>query len=150
MNTLSIREHSHLARTLIAACGGLDESATHCRVSKSKLSDYSNPNVTLFTPADVIADLENYCGIPVYSRALFGRFDDARHAGDLRSAVYELTETAATLQGRVREALANNVLTQAELKEITDIERQTEDVLDKVRGARRAVEAQKAPNLKAV
>lgn len=150
MNTvLSPREHAHLAKSLILACGGLDECVPHCRISKSKLSDYSNPNAPLFMPADVMADLEAYCGLPIYSRALANRFNDGAAAGDLRAAACDLTEAVVQLQGRVRAAMADGVASPNELNDIAAVEREAEDMLERLRGTRRAMEAS-AGKLRAV
>ncbi len=54
---MNSRHHARLARQLIDACGGLDEAVRECRVGKSALSDYQNPHITAFMPADVMADL---------------------------------------------------------------------------------------------
>jgi hypothetical protein len=67
---MNSRHHARLARQLIDACGGLDEAVRECRVGKSALSDYQNPHITAFMPADVIADLEAYCGQAIYSGAI--------------------------------------------------------------------------------
>ena len=64
------KRHAKLARDLIAACGGLDEAAAACRVGASRLSDYQLPQLASTMPADVMADLEAYCGEPIYSREL--------------------------------------------------------------------------------
>lgn len=66
----SRRRHASHARELIKLCGGLDEAATACRVGKTQLSDYQNPQGDGFMPADVVVDLEAYCGSAVYSSAL--------------------------------------------------------------------------------
>lgn len=67
---MNIRQHSALARRLITACGGLEEAAAHCRVGRSNLSNYQNPDQSASMPADIIAELEEYCGEGIYSRAL--------------------------------------------------------------------------------
>jgi hypothetical protein len=73
------RAHALAARRLIAACGGLIEAAAACRVGKSQLADYQAAEGLGFMPADVMADLEAYCGSPIYSRMLV----EARPAGPL-------------------------------------------------------------------
>lgn len=107
------RWHAMHARRLIAACGGLDESAGVCRVQKSQLSDYQSPHVEAFMPADVIADLEAYAGEPLYSRALVGELPDAP-ARSLTDEVCDVVESAADLQRLVRRAMADGQLTPAE------------------------------------
>lgn len=61
------RWHSARARELIAACGGLEEAAANCRVSKSVLSDAQCVHKPSALAGDVIADLEAYCGEALYS-----------------------------------------------------------------------------------
>jgi hypothetical protein len=146
------REHARLARELITACGGLDECAANCRVSKANLSRYQNPHEECFMPADVIADLETYCGRPIYSAALFDRFEQPKaEASDLREAVFTLTEESADLQRVAREVLADGRITPRELDRLAEEERQADAALQKVRAARQAAEAaQQRPALKAV
>ena len=67
---MNSKRHAKLARDLIEACGGLDEAAAICRVGKSSLSDYQLPQISTTMPADVMADLEAYCGEPIYSREI--------------------------------------------------------------------------------
>lgn len=145
MNTLSQREHARIARALIEACGGLDEATRNCRVSKSKLSDYQNPNQAVFMPADVMAELEVFCGQPVYSTALAGRFGPVTAHGDLAEAACRVTEAAAIMQQTVREALADGVLTPREIDDVAATERQVADALDKLRATRRAAEDRGRP-----
>lgn len=76
------REHARLARLLIRACGGLEEAAGACRVGKTSLSNYQNPHLGDFIPADVMADLEEHCGEPIYSRALFEARPEVAQARD--------------------------------------------------------------------
>lgn len=64
------KRHAKLARDLIAACGGLEESAANCRVGRSVLSDYQLPQIASTMAADVMTDLEAYCGEPIYSREI--------------------------------------------------------------------------------
>lgn len=64
------KRHAKLARDLIEACGGLAEAANNSRVGVSTLSTYQNPNEHATMPADVMADLEAYCGEPIYSREI--------------------------------------------------------------------------------
>ncbi|MDP1875662.1 phage regulatory CII family protein [Phenylobacterium sp.] len=107
------RWHAMHARRLIAACGGLDESAGVCRVQKSQLSDYQSPHVEAFMPADVMADLEAYAGEPIYSRALVGELPEAAPVC-LTEEVCDVVESAADLQRQVRRALADGSITPAE------------------------------------
>lgn len=138
------REHARLARLLIDACGGLDEAAANCRVSKSKLSDYQNPNVCLFMPSDVMDCLQEYCGNPIFSDAMSSRFAEPVLAGDLTAAACEVTEAASLMQRRVRDATADKQLTPRELDELAASERAVEEALERSRAIRRAHETRPA------
>lgn len=107
------RWHAMHARRLIAACGGLDESAGVCRVQKSQLSDYQSPRVEAFMPADVIQDLEAYAGEPSYSRALVAELPEVA-ARCLTDEVCDVVESAADLQRKVRRAMADGEISPAE------------------------------------
>lgn len=108
------RQHALLARQLIEACGTLDEAVQACRVSKSVLSGYQTPGAGAFMPADVIADLEAYCGEPVYSRALFEARPATSEAVCLVTECCEATESVSDLQREVRLAAADGLLTPRE------------------------------------
>ena len=112
------RWHATLARRLIAACGGLEEAAQECRVQKSVLGDYQSPHTDAFMPADVMADLEAYCGEALYSGALAEtvRLDAAPR--DLADEVCDVVESAADLQRRAREALKDGALSPRERSDL--------------------------------
>jgi len=145
---ISIREHARLAKRLIKACGGGAEAERACGLSDTTLSRYSTGAAVM--PADVIANLENYCGQPIYSGALFDLFDRAVATEDLRNAAQELTEAAAVMQRCAREALADGKLTPREIDDIAAVERQAEDALERVKATRRALEAGMGSNIRAV
>ncbi len=136
------REHARLARALIAACGGLAEASGACRVTLSVLSEYqSAAHPTRCMAADVISDLEIYCGQPIYSAAMAAQFrEDQRNADDLQDLACDLTEATARLQHAIRLAVADGRISATELEEIAGAERQAETALGAVRGARRGVE----------
>ena len=69
-------------------------------------------------PADVMADLEQYCGEPIYSRALAEGRPAAIQTESLLEEVCETTELSASLQTIVRRALADGTVTAAERAEI--------------------------------
>lgn len=134
------REHARMARMLIDACNGLDEAAAACRVSKSKLSDYQNPHVGLFMPADVMCDLERYCGRAIYSAAIFDRVQPGVVSADLEAVTCDLSEAGSELQRLTRKALADRKLTPREIDELSKAEAAVAESLDRVRGAREAAE----------
>lgn len=145
---MSGREHARLAKRLIKACGGGSEAERACGVSDTTLSRYATGAAIM--PADVIANLENYCGQPIYSGALFDLFDRAVVGQDLRIAAQELTEASATLQKTAREALADEKLTPRELDDLAAVEAETEGALERVKATRRAAEAAMGRPLRAV
>lgn len=111
MNRLT---HAHLARRLIDACGGGVVAAKICRVGNSQLSDYCQPHGEGFMPADVIADLETFCGEPIYSQALFENRPGAEDLKALVTEACEAAEAGTELQREIRLAAENGVLTPAE------------------------------------
>ena len=94
---MNARKHARLAHQLIAACGGLEESAAACRVGRSALSDYQNPCLTSFMPADVICDLEAYCGDALYSREMMESRPSEPTRGDVMVETHEAVQAAAAL-----------------------------------------------------
>lgn len=94
---MNSRRHARLAHDLIAACGGLEEAAAACRVGKSTLSDYQNACLTAFMPADVICDLEAYCGEAIYSRAMVESRPSEPTRGDVMVETHEAVQAAAAL-----------------------------------------------------
>jgi hypothetical protein len=149
---VTLREHARLARELINACGGLDECVSNCRVSKANLSRYQNPHEDCFMPADVIADLETYCGRPIYSGALFDRFEQPKAAvGDLKDAACALTEEVADVQRLAREVVADGKVTPRESDRLDAEIREAKAALARLEAAHQAVEAaHQRPALKAV
>ena len=115
------RQHATLARMLIRACGGLEEAAGQCRIGKSQLGDCQSPQGEAYMPADVIADLETYCGQPHYSRAMAEALPEAAEAACLTDEAMEATESVATLMGRVRRAAADGTLTPRERAELMPV-----------------------------
>lgn len=113
------RTHARLARQLIEACGGLLEAEDACRVRKSQLSDYQNPNGETFMPADVIAALEADCGQPIYSRALFEARPGAEEARDLKDEACDAVEATAGLLQEVRLVTSDGVITPAERERLS-------------------------------
>ncbi len=106
------KQHAWLARRLIDACGGLNAAAAVCRPRRSRLSQCQNPSdepdcVDAYLPADAIADLEAYCGEPIYSRALLESHPGHVDAQGLFTEACETTEAAAELQRTLRKALAD-------------------------------------------
>jgi hypothetical protein len=114
---MNARQHARLARNLVTACGGLEEAGGACRLKKSRLSDFQDPASGAFMPADVIADLEEWCGEPIYSRALFEARPGGERCAGLVAEACQTTEVAAALQGLIRnlgsKRLTENVRRQA-------------------------------------
>ena len=115
------RQHSALARRLIEACGGLEEASEHCRVNRSVLSGYQNPTKTASMPADVICELEEYCGEGIYSRRLANASDAAMPSEDLILDAVRLVELIAHFNTEAHEAMADRVVTQTERDKLSSI-----------------------------
>lgn len=126
------RAHALAARRLVAACGGLMEAAAACRVGKTQLADYQSAEGVGFMPADVMADLEAYCGAPIYSRMLV----EARPAGpetfDLAREACDAAEAAGRLQRGARQAADDGAITERERRELVDIYAEALDQLRQV------------------
>ena len=119
------REHARWARALIQECGGIDEASDNCSVGRSSLSNYQNPNVEQSMPAAVICELETYCGVKIYSRAMFEGGNEAVRARDIRDAASEAIEAAAELHKEVRRATADGVVSPNESDVIAQKTEQT-------------------------
>lgn len=117
------RQHALLVRALYAACGGVDECVTALeklpsRTGRSQLYRYGDPKAGVYMPADVLADLEAYCGQPIYSQALC----EARPAKPdgveaLITEGCDIGEHGVQLQALIRRAAADGI-TEAEALEI--------------------------------
>lgn len=141
---LSRRQHARLAKQLIEQCGGLDEAVTACRVGRSQLSDYQNPNGEGFMPADVMVDLEAYCGSAIYSGALAAeRPTDntpecvVKEANELAAAAVAVLPLALALAKnpncpKARAALEDGVI--ATMKEARDLTTDTGSNVISLRG----------------
>lgn len=114
---MNAKRHALLARQLIAARGGLINSAAICRVKRSTLARYTDAASGYFMPADVIHDLESY-GEPTYSRALAESRPGAAGGKSLLTEIFEATEAAAKLQVTGRHAFEDGKLSAAEKAEI--------------------------------
>ena len=110
------RQHALYARSLIERSGGLAEAAGVCRVSKSVLSAYQTPDSGAFMPMDVVADLEAYCGDPLYSRAVM-ETRPCGGRGELLADACQGAEDAIALQALVRRLAAKNRLSPNECDE---------------------------------
>jgi len=140
--TLSHREHARLARDLIDACGGLEEAANACRVKKSALSGYQSPTDASCMPADVMDALEEYAGQgPTYSGAIAERRMFPVPAASLADLACELSEQTLGAQSLIRHALADGRLSPREIDQIAEAERDAEAALERLKAARRAIEA---------
>jgi hypothetical protein len=118
---MNARHHARLARDLVSACGGLEEAAGACRLKKSRLSDFQDPGSGAFMPADVIADLEAWCGEPIYSRSLFEARPGGEKAAELAAEACQTTEVAAALQGLIRNLGAKRLTEGARRQALADV-----------------------------
>lgn len=138
---ISAMEHARLAGELIHACGGLAEASRACRVSEGVLSTYQNANrPECNLPADVMADLEHYCGKPIYSAFIRRNLGQTVEPGCLRELGCLLTEEGADFQGYIRRALADGRLSAREIDEARRELAQAETVLIRCRASLDAAE----------
>jgi hypothetical protein len=122
MAAASQRQHAQWARALIAACGGLEEAAGVCRLSKSQLARCQDGASADCLPVDVVADLELYCGQPVISSALVALAEARRasHAiGALMDEACDASEAAVALQSLARAAARDGILSEQERRALT-------------------------------
>ncbi len=116
--------HAFLSRLLIKTCGGLEEAAGACRVGKSQLANFQDservqdPERCQFMPADVIADLEAYCGQPIYSRELFEARPTAIDPETMLEEALSGMKTMADVVAQVSAAVADGVVTPRERKDL--------------------------------
>lgn len=137
---MSEREHARLAGELIDACGGLDEAARACGLSKPSLSRYQGAHYPDQMPPRVINALEIYCGRPVYSSALFDFVDTPAETGALKDLACDVAQRAVAVQALVRQALEDGRLTPRELADIGAAETDLDETLNRLRAARLAAE----------
>lgn len=131
-------------RKLIDLCGGLDEASRACAelarpYSSKQLSRCQLPNDPNLLPIDIVAALEAYCGDPVVSRAMVEARPAATVPGDLRDEASEVTEQAAALQRRIREALSDDG--EIDAREAAEIAEGVERGMDELRDVAAALAA---------
>lgn len=108
------KTHATLARLLIKACGGLEQAAENCRLEKSRLQEFQDPDTGAFMPADVMADLEGYAGEPIYSAAIAKERPSAPTPKGLLEEAMETAEAGVDLQRLLRTALDDGRIDKAE------------------------------------
>jgi len=128
------RRHSLLARHLIKACGGLSEAALACRLKKSQLSNAQNPSSDVILPADVIVDLEAYCGESIYSRAMVEACAEFSGNGDLVGEAIDLNAQVAALSSHLHHALTDDILSPREADEIGSLVEDIRHALARIDG----------------
>lgn len=126
---LTPRYHALLARKLIAACDGLTSAEAACRASRSSLSNYQNPNQAAQMPADVMGDLEAYCGEAIYSGALARHANGPSASGDLLGCSLSLSSCATSLASEVHAALEDGTICPRERDELRARAQAAQDAL---------------------
>ncbi len=126
------RQHATYARRLIAACGGLKESAGICRINKTQLGEAQAPEGEYYLPADVIVELEQHSGRRDYSRAMFEASADAEASADLREEISEAMESVADLHRQVRLATKDGRVSPRERRQLLALQAQAKQQLDEV------------------
>lgn len=92
-------------------------------------------------PADVIADLERHCGRAIYSAALFDLCKAPTVTGCIKEMALDLAQEAQDAVAAVRAALADGNLSNNDLDIIAAAERDARTALERLSGARTAIEA---------
>lgn len=119
--------HAYLARVLIRACDGLEEAAAACRVGKSQLANFQDaervqdPERAQYMPADVIADLEAYCGQPLYSKEIFEARPAAIDTSTMMEEALGGLKAMTEVVGQVAAATADGVITELERRQLEEI-----------------------------
>lgn len=134
---MSNAQHAQLARDLIRACGGARKAAALCRLERSRLYEFEDETGDAYMPADIIADLEEYCGDPIYSRGLVENRPSAVEPGRLVDETSSLTEISASLQAYARSAVADDVVTRVEKRQLLAL---LAKIKDQIRSAEAAIE----------
>lgn len=137
MSRMSNARHASLVEQLYAACGGVPDivASKACRLDKSRLYEFADPRAGAYMPADVMVDLESYCGEPIYSRAILEHRPSAVEAAELLQEVLDSTEAVVDLQRHVREASADGHIDAHERKAIDGLLAAAETRLRQVRAA---------------
>lgn len=134
---MDAKRHAWLARQLIEKVGGLRAAATipECRLAFSRLSDFQNPNVEGYMPADVIQVLEAYGGEPIYSRALAEACPGKVAADNVLAEACDTVQAAAQLLTAVRASAADGKLSRAEREQLETLMTRLEDEARQLRVA---------------
>ena len=112
------RAHAHLALQLIRACGTLKEAAGVCRLEKSRLQEFTDPTTGALMPIDVVEELQEYCGRPIYWEGVAAMLPHRPADAGVRDVACALTEHVVALQAYVRRATADGALSPRERREI--------------------------------
>ncbi len=144
---MNAMRHALLARQLIAACGGLAEAASACRLGRASLSRIQDPRAAQYMPADAIADLEAYCGEPIYSRAMTAARPGQATAETVMAEACDTVAAAAEMLQAARAAASDGEISPAELRLLETAFAKVETQLAEFRSA---VEAHAPAGLKAV
>lgn len=120
---MNARQHALIARALIDACGGVDEATNALEQLPSKrgrtqLYKYRDAGSGCFMPADVIADLEAYCGKPIYSQILFEARPTKPEVASLIEEACDVGESGMTLQALVRRLAGDDDVSENDAREI--------------------------------
>ena len=133
--SMNERQHAHLAKVLIQACGGFDEAIDACRVGRTQLYQYADPASGHFMPADVMADLEAYCGRPVYSRTLTRFRPAAEVAANAVAEACDVGQAGMRVQELVRRLAGDGELSENDKRQIEGVIAQAEAEIQELRAA---------------
>lgn len=129
-------------KTLIKACGGLEEASEACGES---CRTYSVPHLSraqnvaypdAYLPIDIVLCLEAYCGQPIVTQAMADARPAGQPVGALRDEVSDLSERVGDVSRAVRAAEADEDIDPREGAEIAAL---LDQFAEDVRQAREAL-----------
>lgn len=129
-------------KTLIKACGGLEEASRACEES---CRTYSVPHLSRaqnvaypdsYLPIDIVLCLEAYCGQPIVTQAMADARPAGQPVGALRDEVSDLSERVGDVSRAVRAAEADEDIDPREGAEIAAL---LDQFAEDVRQAREAL-----------
>lgn len=127
-------------KSLIKACGGLEEASIACAetcrpYSVPQLSRCQNVNAPDYLPIDIVLCLEAYCGQPIVTQAMAERRPAETSVGCLRDEVSDFIERGGDISRAVRQAMDDGQVDAREGAEIRALIEQGRQDLDQAEAA---------------
>lgn len=128
-------------RRLADRAGGAESSASITRVSHSQITKYGLPHDPQFAPIDVVADLENDCGVAPVTRALADLSGHLLVPKPLVNARGEWVRSIGEVSREVGEAVAVVCTALADDGDVSAPEIKSANILGELREAEEALAA---------